>query len=318
MDLYDEDSPVRLVRHALPKRQPRSTKPTDDVDVLQNRKKTKDKVKRASPKKYVEKLVRASAGPRAPPQSVSSGRSSVRLGSDCAGYGSDFLALTFCGVNVETVFCAEIDSQKIALLRQAHDLFNDTQFTIFKDVKDRDNAGAPECDIFITGAPCQAYSTAGRGAGLADGKDRGVTVFYSLDYVRIKQPKVVIVENARGLTFKQHRHVLDDILRIMEQLGYVTKWRVLNTKEHGIPQSRPRLYIVGVRKDSCVHKFRWPKPVPATPGRIIRFLDADSKCEKSSINRLNNTVLDTVVFWRRTKKQSDGVDILKRGPDNAT
>ena len=112
--------------------------------------------------------------------------------------------------------------------------------------------------MFITGAPCQAYSTAGRGAGLDDGKNRGVTIFYSLDYVRCKRPKVVVVENVRGLTFKKHQHILNDIIGVMKQLGYLTTWRVLNTRHHGIPQSRPRLYIVGIREDTCAHTFHWP------------------------------------------------------------
>ncbi|MFM7980588.1 MAG: DNA cytosine methyltransferase [Candidatus Fonsibacter sp.] len=193
--MEDEDSPIRLVSKA--KKYRRST-PSAGV--------SRDcKGNRVSPRQYVEKLVRASAGPRAPPaqDTVTERQSVVRLGSDGAGYGSDYLALKLNGVKVETSFCAEIDTQKVELLHRVHDLCNDTDFVLYRDIKDRDNTAAPGCDVFITGAPCQAYSTAGRGAGLDDGKNRGVTIFYSLDYVRSKRPKVVVVENVRGLTFKQ-------------------------------------------------------------------------------------------------------------------
>jgi len=189
--MEDEDSLIRLVAKAVTKKYRRSKRSTPSVGVSRD-----CKGKRASPRKYVEKLVRACAGPRASPaQDTDTERQSVeRLGSDCAGYGSDYLALKLHGVKVETSFCAEIDPQKVALLHRVHDLYNDTDFVLHRDIKDRDNTATPRCDVFITGAPCQAYSTAGRGAGLDDGKERGVTIFYSVDYARCKRPKVVVVE----------------------------------------------------------------------------------------------------------------------------
>lgn len=311
--MEDEDSPIRLVAKA--KKYRRSKRSTPSAGVSRD-----CKGKRASPRKYVEKLVRASAGPRAPPaqDTVTERQSVVRLGSDCAGYGSDYLALKLNGVKVETSFCAEIDPQKVALLHRVHDWYNDTDFLLYRDIKDRDNTAAPGCDVFITGAPCQAYSTAGRGAGLDDGKNRGVTIFYSLDYVRCKRPKVVVVENVRGLTFKKHQHILNDIIGVMKQLGYLTTWRVLNTRHHGIPQSRPRLYIVGIREDTCAHTFHWPKPVPECPGLLLRFLNTDNRCSKSSINDLNTTMLANVLFWMREKERSDGVDFLKSTSSSTT
>ena len=65
------------------------------------------------------------------------------MGSDCAGYGSDYLALKLNGVKVETSFFAEIDPQKVALLHRVHDLYNDTDFLLYWDNKDRDNTAAP-------------------------------------------------------------------------------------------------------------------------------------------------------------------------------
>ncbi|MFM7982069.1 MAG: DNA cytosine methyltransferase, partial [Candidatus Fonsibacter sp.] len=82
----------------------------------------------------------------------------MRLGSDCAGYGSDYLAFKLNGVKVETRFCSEIDPQKVALLHRVRGLYNDTDFVLYRDIKDGDNTAAPRCDVLITGAPCQAYS----------------------------------------------------------------------------------------------------------------------------------------------------------------
>jgi site-specific DNA-cytosine methylase len=49
---------------------------------------------------------------------------------------------------------------------------------LYTDIKTRDCNLAPDCDIFVSGAPCQAFSSAGHGAGLDDLKDRGVTLFF--------------------------------------------------------------------------------------------------------------------------------------------
>ena len=144
--------------------------------------------KRPLPKKYVAQLVKAASLLRRP--SSSSRGPMIKVRRVCGWVRlhrlwlwSDFLALKFCGLPC----CAKC--------------------LICSDIKERDNRTAPGCDLFITGAPCQAYSTAGQGAGLDDGKDRGVAVFYSLHYVRHKRPKVVMIENVRGLTFKRHKHV---------------------------------------------------------------------------------------------------------------
>ena len=80
----------------------------------------------------------------------------IRLGSDCSGYGSEFLAMKFSDLPVKTVFCSEIDPDKVVLLRRTHHVFKDEDFVLYPDITKRVNSKAPECDIFISGAPCQA------------------------------------------------------------------------------------------------------------------------------------------------------------------
>jgi len=222
----------------------------------------------------------------------------IRLGSDCSGYGSEFLAMQFSGLRVKTVFCAEIDSNKVVLLRRTHRIFNDDNFVLYTDITQRDNSKAPECDIFISGAPCQVYAAAGRGAGLDDMKNRGITLFYSLDYIRRKRPRVVIIENVSTLTLRKYAHVLADICTVLARLGYKITKRVCNTRDHGIPQCRPRLYVIGIRKTCHARKFPWPKPVKAPS--LLRFVD-DSRAKKFRINDLCETGLANVQYWRRKK-----------------
>lgn len=303
--LLGDDTPIKLVSRAAGKGLTAKAKPTKPrpASVI--------KTKPGPKKKFVAKLLAAAAAPspgKVHQRSDDPHRASIiRLGSDCSGYGSEFLAMQYVGLPVKTVFCSEIDPDKVTLLRRAHAMFEDNAFTLYPDIKQRDNKSAPECDIFVSGAPCQAYSAAGKGAGLDDMADRGITLFYSLDYVRHKKPPVVILENVRGLTFKKHAHVLADIVSVLTLLGYKITKRVCNTRDHGIPQSRPRLYIIAIRKSCHVHKFPWPSPVKAPP--LLRFVDS-SKAKKDSINALGATALANVLYWRRVKKQAEGIDIL--------
>lgn len=233
----------------------------------------------------------------------------VRLGSDCSGYGSEFLALKQCNLNVHTVFCAEIDAGKVQLLKRAHAIHNDLDYTLYNDIKTRDCAAAPECDLFVSGAPCQAFSSAGKGAGLDDMMDRGVTLFHSLDYVRHKRPRVVVIENVRGLTFKKHASLLTSIVDLLRGLTYSVHTKVLNTCDHGIPQNRPRLYIVAILRSHMRHKYVWPAVV--TEPALCRFLDVERRGRKRDINQSSAIALDNILHFRK-KMRMEKIDIFKK------
>jgi DNA (cytosine-5)-methyltransferase 1 len=232
----------------------------------------------------------------------------VRLGSDCSGYGSEFLALKQCGVDVRTVFCAEIDANKVKLLKRTHDIHNDSDYTLYSDIKTRDCIAAPVCDLFVSGAPCQASSSAGKGAGLDDLLDRGVTLFHSLDYVRHKRPRVAVFENVRGLTFKKHADVLNSVEKILQGLNNRVHKKVLNTREHGIPHNRPRLYIVAILQSGMRRKYVWPEPVIEPD--LHRFLDVLNNGRKRDINNLSKLATDNIVRFRK-KLLQERIDIFK-------
>ena len=188
-------------------------------------------------------------------------------------------------------------------------LHNDLDYTLYNNIKVRDCAAAPWCDLFVSGAPCQAFSSAGKGAGLDDLLDRGVTLFHSLYYVSHKRPRVVVIENVRGLTFKKHARVLTSIVNILRGLTYCVHTRVLNTCNHGIPQNRPRLYIVAILRSHMHHKYVWPTDVSEPD--LHRFLNAESKGRKHDINQYSTIALDNIVHFRRKMKQ-EKFDIFKK------
>jgi DNA-cytosine methyltransferase len=219
----------------------------------------------------------------------------VTMGSDCSGYGSDMIALKLLGVKPKLVFLAEKDDGKRELLFAVHRLLDHgamDRTIIYKDIKDRINATAPYVDLFVSGAPCPAFSSAGKRLGLRDLQDRGVTIFYSLDYVRAQRPRVVILENVAGLTQGSSKELFHDILDILKDLGYTVEWSILNTKDHGIPHSRPRVYVVAIRTKFLSEPFTFPGRVVAPA--VDSFLDIDDMGEEPPrsqiiVNRNINT-----------------------------
>ncbi len=112
------------------------------------------------------------------------------------------------------------------------------------DVLDR--AGS-EIDVLVGGAPCQGFSLIGQRA-LDDPRNQLVKHFFRLA-IEI-QPSVFVLENVKGLTLGKHRSFLDEIVQEAEGNGYnvVLPWQVLNAREHGVPQDRKRLFLIGVKK----------------------------------------------------------------------
>jgi DNA-cytosine methyltransferase len=199
----------------------------------------------------------------------------ITVGSDCAGYGSDFIALTMLKVPVRLVFVSESATGKRELMKAAHHDVDFSKVTVYHDITKRDNTRAPYVDAFFTGAPCQAYSAAGLQRGLEDLQHRGVVVFHSLDYVRCQRPKLVVIENVKGLSTGANKQILETIVSVLQDLGYTVEWKILNTKDNGIPHSRPRLYLVAVRTRFLAKPIEFP--ARAKCADLAQFIDMDDK-----------------------------------------
>lgn len=101
---------------------------------------------------------------------------------------------------------------------------------------------------FITGGfPCQPYSILGSLTGLAD--ERGEVVFNMLDVIKVKQPKYFLLENVRNFKTFSNGEVYTQIINELKGFGYYVTSDLFNTSNYGLPQTRRRLFILGVRKD---------------------------------------------------------------------
>lgn len=104
-----------------------------------------------------------------------------------------------------------------------------------------------ELDLLSGGAPCQAFSYAGKRLGLEDA--RGTLFYHYALFLGKLQPKMFLFENVRGLLTHDHGKTYATMLDIFEKAGYTIDKQVLNAWEHGVPQKRERLITIGIRND---------------------------------------------------------------------
>lgn len=101
----------------------------------------------------------------------------------------------------------------------------------------------PDFDILCGGFPCQAFSIAGKRGGFED--TRG-TLFHEIARIaRAKRPKLLFLENVKGLLSHDNGRTFGTILSTFSDLGYFLEWQVLNSKNFGVPQNRERVFIIG-------------------------------------------------------------------------
>jgi DNA (cytosine-5)-methyltransferase 1 len=177
------------------------------------------------------------------------------------------MALKNLGVSVDHEFACDINEHAKKTI-----MANFPPKRFYEDLTSRDNESAPSVDMYVAGFPCQPFSTAGLQQGFADTKSRGTIFFRVKDYIAAQRPKVFVLENVSGLVKINGGEYFKAILTTLEALGlYNVYHQILDTKEHGVPQSRRRIYIVGILKSQDQGTFEFPKPI-ARPS-IETFLD---------------------------------------------
>ena len=126
---------------------------------------------------------------------------------------------------------------------------------------------AGELDLLSGGAPCQAFSYAGKRLGLEDA--RGTLFYHYATFLQKLQPKMFLFENVRGLLTHDKGRTYETITNIFEQAGYSIQMEVLNAWDYGNPQKRERLITIGVRND-LVDKVKYLFPEPHDYKPVLR------------------------------------------------
>lgn len=119
----------------------------------------------------------------------------------------------------------------------------------------------PDFDIITGGFPCQPFSQAGLKKGFSE--TRGTLFFDIANIMKEKQPRAFFLENVRGLLTHDGGRTFATIQRVLtEELGYSFFYKVVKASDYGVPQHRPRLFMVGFKDKSI--DFEFPEPVKLT------------------------------------------------------
>jgi len=177
-----------------------------------------------------------------------------------AGIGGFHIA--FSNLGGECVFAAEWDTSA----RKTYDHnFRKTSPELFKsgnfagDITLVKPKNIPDFDIVCAGFPCQPFSQAGFKKGFSEA--RGTLFFDIVKIIKEKQPKAFFLENVRGLLSHDDGKTFATIKRILkEELGYSFYHKIVKASDFGLPQHRPRLFMVGFKDENI--KFKFPEPIP--------------------------------------------------------
>lgn len=179
-----------------------------------------------------------------------------------SGVGAFEKALTNIGEEIEVVGFSEIDKYAIKSYCKIHNVAEEKNKG---DVRGIESESIESYDILVGGSPCQNISIMSK-VNERDKKEKGLkgessSLFY--EYVRVlneTKPEYFIFENVRNLLSSNKG---EDFEIVKKKLGenYNIKYKVLNSKDYGIPQVRRRLYIVGKRKDKGEFNYEFPEGV---------------------------------------------------------
>jgi|TARA_Y100000034_G_scaffold130990_1_gene190749 DNA (cytosine-5)-methyltransferase 1 len=137
----------------------------------------------------------------------------------------------------ECIGFSEIDKYAIQIYERH---FNHKNYGNARDINPKE---LPDFDMLCGGFPCQSFSIAGKRKGFQD--TRG-TLFHEIcRIVAVKKPRLLFLENVKGLLSADDGRCFATILSSLDELGYSCEWQVLNSKNFGVPQNRERVFIIG-------------------------------------------------------------------------
>ncbi len=181
-----------------------------------------------------------------------------------AGIGGFHLALNSLGM--KCVFSCEIDNyaRKTYLANFKEKFLSSSDF-FPEDIWNINVKNIPDFDILCAGFPCQPFSQAGKKKGFKDNKNGNL--FFSIENIlKVKKPKAFILENVRHLKNHDNGKTFKKIYQSLTNLNYTFDFEILKASDFGLPQHRPRIYMVGFYKPFIQKKyynlpFTFPKKI---------------------------------------------------------
>ena len=218
----------------------------------------------------------------------------LRIGTDCSGIEAPIQALEkLCkayNLKYDHIFSSENCQYAIDCIKE-----NYSPKILYGDMQKRNVKDIPDIDIYVSGFPCQPFSRANKFKTKVDPR---LNLFENcLDVIIEKEPKIFILENVKTLVTLNGGSYFNEIIQRLENIRkYDVHWKIMNSKDYGIPQSRERLYIIGLLKISKKHPFDFPKKKKMK--NIRNFIDNKNntimKIKPSNKDLFNNIPKDSV------------------------
>ena len=180
----------------------------------------------------------------------------------CAGAGGQALGFEQAGIGHAGL--VELDRHACATLRLNRPEWN----VVEQDLNNFSGALYKGVEIISGGLPCPPFSIAGKQLGTKDERNLFPVMIRLVDEIR---PRAVMIENVRGIldaVFEDYRHYVGAQLR---RLGYEPGWKLMNASDFGVPQLRPRVVFVAIRKEYS-EDFAWPEQSAITPNKVGQVL----------------------------------------------
>lgn len=198
-----------------------------------------------------------------------------------AGIGGFHIALHDLGG--KCVFASEMDiharkTYEHNFKKISPELFENKMFN--DDIRNMNVSEIPDFDILCAGFPCQPFSQAGHKRGFNDNhnSERGNLFFNIVEIIDEKKPKAFFLENVRGLVKHDNGNTFKIIRNIIEnELGYSFYFKIVKASDYGLPQLRPRAFMIGYRDENNMKGFQFP------PNKPLKYTMSDvwnGKCSR--------------------------------------
>lgn len=178
-----------------------------------------------------------------------------------SGVGAFEEALKNLGIDHELVNYCEFNPMVAKAYSLVHQVPEEKNLG---DVTKVDETKLPDFDLMTWGFPCQDLSSLGNQKGFfnEDGTlTRSGLFFEAIRIAKHKKPRFMIIENVRALVQKNMKENFEQMLKLLDEIGYNAYYQLLNSKDFEIPQSRTRVFIVCIRKEMDNHSFQFPEKV---------------------------------------------------------
>jgi DNA (cytosine-5)-methyltransferase 1 len=203
----------------------------------------------------------------------------LRVGTDCSGIEAPIQALQQLDVPFIHEWSCEKDPYTLESLKANYE-----PKIIYQDISTRNHSELPDIDLYVCGFPCQTFSIlVHRTDALSD--PRSNIMYECIKVIQQKKPKYFVLENVKNFKTFENGKPFNTLMDALDSTGvYNVHADIYNTLEHGIPQRRKRVYIVGIRKDIQTKIFQKPPILPLRD--IDEFLEDKTIYKRTNISKV--------------------------------